>query len=142
MGSAEEGDLEKNLPIDAKGIPKAPWMLHSLTVNTLNFCSFALCVDGMAQSYLSHMTIQRAKAPKAVLIAVPNTVNSNAVGHSSTANTLGYLTFFQIDIFQLPSENRAAVILADRELTTGMSHHTSDITQAYNFNVCRHGYGS
>lgn len=103
LGPAEEDELDKTLPIDARTSPKSPWMLHSLTVNTLNFCSFAMCVDGMVQSYHSHSAVQCSKGLDPVLVAVPNTVDSNG-----------------IDIFQLPSETRAAVILADRNLTTGM----------------------
>lgn len=103
LGSAEEDELDKTLPIDARKSPKSPWMLHSLTVNALNFCSFAMCVDGMVQSSHSGAAVQCSKGPDPVLVAVPNTVDSNG-----------------IDIFQLPSETRAAVILADRNLTTGM----------------------
>ena len=79
LGPAEEDELDKTLPIDARTSPKSPWMLHSLTVNTLNFCSFAMCIDGMVQSYHSRATVQCGKAPDPVLVAVPNTADSNGV---------------------------------------------------------------
>ncbi len=79
LGPSNESDLNTILPIDAPTSPKAPWILHLLTVNTLNFCSFALCVDGMQQAHQSQTAIRNDEALKPVLIAVPNTVDSNGV---------------------------------------------------------------
>lgn len=74
-----------------------------LTVNTLNFCPFAMCRDGLPQQLSYDMAIVDQKPEPPVLIAVPNTIDSGG-----------------IDIYHLPSENRAAVINSDRDITTGM----------------------
>jgi len=79
LGPSDESDLDTVLPIDAPTSPRAPWILHLLTVNTLNFCSFALCIDDMQQAYQSQRAVQNDEAPKPVLVAVPNTVDSNSV---------------------------------------------------------------
>ncbi len=80
-----------------------PWLLHMLTVNTLNFCSFAMCLDGIPQPPFVAQAIQPKTTAKPILLAVPNTIDSGG-----------------IDIYQLPAETRAAVIHAERNLTTGM----------------------
>ena len=94
------------LPVDTPAPSTAqPWLLHMLTVNTLNFCSFTMCYDGMPtpQPLVSGPALEAKSTPKPILLAVPNTVDSGG-----------------IDIYQLPSETRAAVIHADRNTTTGM----------------------
>lgn len=81
LGPENEGDLEKTLPIDANAIAssKQPWILHILTVNTLNFCSFAMCNDGMPQLNSNGLTLLDKGARKPILIAVPNTIDSGGV---------------------------------------------------------------
>ena len=92
------------LPVDAPTASTIqPWLLHMLTVNTLNFCSFAMCLDGMSQFAPTTQAIEPKMTAKPILLAVPNTVDSGG-----------------IDIYQLPAETRAAVIHAERDLTTGM----------------------
>ncbi|KAL8910908.1 MAG: hypothetical protein Q9171_003863 [Xanthocarpia ochracea] len=100
----DEEAIGKTLPVDKPptSTPQ-PWLLHMLTVNTLNFCSFAMCLDGMPQPHAIHAAVKARKHPSPILIAVPNTMDSGG-----------------IDIYQLPSETRAAVIHADRNITTGM----------------------
>ncbi|KAL8645019.1 MAG: hypothetical protein Q9210_006947 [Variospora velana] len=104
LGIENEGGMAKMLPVDKPSITSPhPWLLHILTVNTLNFCSFAMCLDGIPQPYTAHMAIKAKSHPPPILIAVPNTIDSGG-----------------IDIYQLPAETRAAVIHADRNITTGM----------------------
>lgn len=105
LGVADEDAVDKTLPVDATAdaSSKNPWILHILTVNTLNFCSFAMCYDGTPQTTSDDMTIRDNYEHKPIRVAVPNTVDSGG-----------------IDIYQLPSERRAAVIHADRHITTGM----------------------
>jgi ASTRA-associated protein 1 len=80
LGLADENDLDKILPKDAMAMsPKQPWVLHLLTVNTLNFCSFAMCCDGMPQMDAMGMVIGGENDYKPILIAVPNTVDSGGV---------------------------------------------------------------
>lgn len=96
--------MGKTLPVDKPPVTAPhPWLLHMLTVNTLNFCSFAMCLDGIPQPYTVHMAIKANKQPPPILVAVPNTIDSGG-----------------IDVYQLPAETRAAVIHADRNITTGM----------------------
>ena len=80
--------MDKTLPIDTAPIPrKQPWLLHALTVNTLNFCAFAMCRDGMPQAPCSVKTLQCKDAPCPILIAVPNTVDSGGVRISSVTDS-------------------------------------------------------
>ncbi|KAL8930931.1 MAG: hypothetical protein Q9208_000032 [Pyrenodesmia sp. 3 TL-2023] len=103
LRSEDEGALSKVLPVDnPPATSPHPWLLHMLTVNTLNFCSFAMCLDGIPQPHKVHMAIKAQKHPPPILVAVPNTMDSGG-----------------IDIYQLPTETRAAVIHADRDITTG-----------------------
>jgi hypothetical protein len=61
------------LPVDTPPEPrKQPWLLHILEVNTMNFCSFA-------QTALP----SNDEGSEELLIAVPNTMSSETVRHSS-----------------------------------------------------------
>lgn len=64
----DEATLSNVLPLDPSPSPRPqPWVLHILPVNTMNFCSFALCpaaADGAGPEFL---------------IAVPNTLASESV---------------------------------------------------------------
>ena len=76
--------MDKTLPIDtAPTSRKQPWLLHALPVNTLNFCAFAMCRDGMPQVPSPTKALQDEDAPCPILIAVPNTVDSGGVRISS-----------------------------------------------------------
>ena len=80
LGLAEESTMDRTLPVDAAPTPrKQPWLFHALPVNTLNFCAFAVCRDGIPQIPSSVRALQYKKAPYPVLIAVPNTVDSGGV---------------------------------------------------------------
>ena len=75
LGEIDENAVDKILPVDTPSVSaRQPWVLHVLNVNALNFCSFAMCIDGM-----SGMTIKSEYAPKPILIAVPNTIDSGGV---------------------------------------------------------------
>ncbi|KAL8805640.1 MAG: hypothetical protein Q9223_000379 [Gallowayella weberi] len=104
LGLKEEDSIGTTLPVDnPPTTTPQPWLLHMLTVNTLNFCSFAMCLDGIPQTHVTQMAIKARQHPPPILIAVPNTIDSGG-----------------IDVYQLPSESRAAMIHADRNITTGM----------------------
>ena len=46
LNMSDEAVLDKTLPIDHTGQdPPKPEVLHTLDVNTLNFCAFAWCWD-------------------------------------------------------------------------------------------------
>ena len=89
LGDIDENAVDKILPVDASSVlAKQPWILHVLTVNALNFCSFAMCVDGMPQLDSSGM-ITSKYAPKPILVAVPNTVDSGGVRLLLTISCVG-----------------------------------------------------
>ncbi|GES64821.1 WD repeat protein [Aspergillus terreus] len=97
----DEQTLDKRLPVDIAGqtqspstAPSQPWLRHSLPVNALNFCAFAM---------VSIAADAESSTPPATLIAVPNALNSGA-----------------IDLFHLPSERRVCTIPADTTVQTGM----------------------
>ena len=77
---ADEPAMDKMLPVEVALTPrKQPWLLHALPVNTLNFCAFAMCRDGMPQVMSSVRALQDKDVPCPILIAVPNTVDSGGV---------------------------------------------------------------
>ncbi|KAI6325470.1 ASTRA complex subunit [Pyricularia oryzae] len=84
LREADEDSLAKTLPVDpaAEDRPK-PWLLYMLEISTMNFCTFSLCE--MSSDHLSE--------DREALIAVPNTLSSEA-----------------IDIFHLPSQKREHTI--------------------------------
>jgi ASTRA-associated protein 1 len=141
----DEDLLGKGLPVEAERDSggRTPWLLHSLSVNALNFCAFSLCF------------IPRFGAAPAA--ATDTTTNENDCGNrddhdidnndiddvgeriNSTGTTRegkGEITVSQrqsliavpnaldsggIDIFHLPSERRVSTILTDEETSkTGM----------------------
>ena len=70
LGITDETTLEKTMPIeDAQSTRVQPWILHILTVNALNFCSFSIC----------RVVPKSRQKAQSVLIAVPNTVDSEGV---------------------------------------------------------------
>lgn len=80
LGLEDESEVGKTLPVDSIATsPKPPWLLHALTVNTLNFCPAAMCRDGMPQTMITRKALKDASLPDPILIAVPNTVDSGAV---------------------------------------------------------------
>ena len=80
LGVAEEPAMDTTLPVDTDSSSrKQPWLLHALTVNTLNFCAFAMCRDGMPQAPSCVKALQTKDAPCPILIAVPNTTDSGGV---------------------------------------------------------------
>ncbi len=69
-----------SLPVDDLTLQrKQPWLLHVLHVNTLNFCSFAHCnFHGKVEEALSDDVVKPQNLDE-LLIAVPNTMTSEAV---------------------------------------------------------------
>jgi ASTRA-associated protein 1 len=70
LGAADELTLSTASPLQPQPEGWAqPWLLHILDVNTQNFCSFAPC----------RLPDYRDVEPAELLIAVPNTLQSEAV---------------------------------------------------------------
>ena len=108
LGVKDEVSMEKTLPVDPRDTSnsaarKQPWLLHDVSVNAMNFCSFAMCRDGMPRPDCAQKMIKGMTRLEPILFTVPNAVESSA-----------------IDIYQLPTQHRAATIHKDRFLNTGM----------------------
>lgn len=87
LGPNDESRMEKALPVDtaassASSTSKQPWLLYEMPVNALNFCSFAMCRDGIPQSSPSRHAVKDVTKPDPILFAVPNAVESAAVCQS------------------------------------------------------------
>jgi len=84
------------LPVEGESTHrKDPWLLHSLSVNTLNFCSFSLCTS-------LHVAPNDLSSSSPAILAVPGIKD-------------GY-----IDIWELPSEQRLYNIPPPPDAKTGM----------------------
>lgn len=80
LGAVDEVALDKALPVDATTVPsKQPWILHVLTVNTLNFCAFATCCEEIPETKPQRTMIKEHNVHQPLLIAVPNAVDSGGV---------------------------------------------------------------
>ncbi|KAL9582701.1 MAG: hypothetical protein Q9212_003146 [Teloschistes hypoglaucus] len=80
LGPDEEASIGKTLPVNKPPITTPhPWLLHMLTVNTLNFCQFAMCLDDMPQPSTPHAAIKDSKHHPPILVAVPNTMDSGGM---------------------------------------------------------------
>lgn len=89
----DEHRLSHALPVDGQVVQRpAPWMLSSLNVNTLNFCSFAQWLD----------TPTELHPEGKLLLAVPGAVDNTIV------------------IYSLPDETIVSRISTDRREKTGM----------------------
>jgi ASTRA-associated protein 1 len=116
-------NLDARLPVEGElpDMRREPWLLHSLSGNTLNFCPFAMCYDQdtTLKAHRAHdvasLSLQPDSANRPILISVSNALDSGA-----------------IDFFNLPSERRVYTLPADKEVKTGMvmalslSKHSSD----------------
>ena len=108
LGIHDEDMMEKTPPVETRDTSnslarKHPWLLHEIPVNAMNFCSFAMCRDGMPRSCSPLKVVQASSRLEPVLFTVPSAVESSA-----------------IDIYQLPTQHRAATIHKDRFINTGM----------------------
>ncbi|PGH19554.1 hypothetical protein AJ80_03890 [Polytolypa hystricis UAMH7299] len=115
LNPSEEDTLSKELPVDEiqDSQRNEPWLLHSLMVNALNFCAFALC------------RLTRATQRPGTQAEVPQTENASDgqqhIGHSQVLlGVPNALNSGGIDIFHLPSERRLCTISPDPSVNTGM----------------------
>ena len=89
--------LEKTLPAaGASPDQPKPWLLHSMDISALNFCTFATCPE-------PDPTGTGGQDGAGLLIATPNGLDNGG-----------------IDIFQLPSERRTSQLKSDKTANTGM----------------------
>jgi WD40 repeat protein len=84
LGAEDEKALQKILPVDhPTGNAEKPEVILSLSVNTLNFCSFAWCWDERRYGAETGSLLTAKDVPddRPILLAVPNTLDSDAVRH-------------------------------------------------------------
>ncbi|KAF2083476.1 WD40 repeat-like protein [Saccharata proteae CBS 121410] len=99
LRAEDEGTYSTVLPVDGATVHrKEPWLLHSLRINTLNFCSFSMCTG----PFKRRIATTSLASEKEALIAVPGVKDD------------------EIDIFQLPSEHRILTVPALPIKTAGM----------------------
>ncbi|WEW57714.1 Astra associated protein 1 Asa1 [Emydomyces testavorans] len=122
INTKDEALLDKQLPVEENAAPKdrrEPWLIYSITVNTLNFCGFALAFgpprshatkpddcysEGGGSVQVSSFSERRVhETSSEIFIAVPNALNTGG-----------------IDIFHLPSQKRVCMIYAEKSTKTGM----------------------
>ncbi len=122
VGVADEPRLSRELPLDA-GSPadKAkdaddhrprPWMVHSIDVNTMNFCAFAWS-PFPASPLSSASGAPSTPAATERLVAVSNALTLEAVSLPSLSPpppspTLSTTTDSQADLFHFPSQRRVS----------------------------------
>ncbi|KAK5165049.1 Astra associated protein 1 Asa1 [Saxophila tyrrhenica] len=105
----DEKDFSTVLPVnDSTTERKQPWLLHSLTLNTLNFCSFAMCPAHPSKTAMGSGEAQE----ESILVATPGVQD-------------GF-----INITSLPGEVRVATIPTLKDVNTGMLMAVSILHQA------------
>lgn len=95
----DESTMSTILPIDdATSERKQPWWLHSIPVNSLNFCSFTMISDPLT----GRPGDTTSSNPYGLLVGTPGVQD----GH--------------INVIQLPEEERIATIPTPKDVNTGM----------------------
>ncbi|KAI9694085.1 MAG: Guanine nucleotide binding protein (G protein), beta polypeptide 1-like [Bathelium mastoideum] len=112
LRAIDEETLEKKLPVDgACDEQKQPWVLHCLTVNTINFCAFSACSNHGELSVPASPGTAGSRA-ETLFIAVPAVKDG------------------QVDIFRLPDEHRLSTIPGVENVKTGMVMAVNIFTHA------------
>jgi ASTRA-associated protein 1 len=94
------------LPIDGAMVDQpTPWLLHSMDMSALNFCTFAICrlPDQDASREESDGRTKHGDEDSSLLIASPNGLDSGTV-----------------DIFQLPTQRRVSQVAPPSTTNVGM----------------------
>ena len=92
LRESDETSFSSVLPVeDALSRRPEPWLLHSLEVNTLNFCSFAQCSANPPQ----------AEDGQSILLAVPGRREG------------------EIEVYTLPGQEKPLTIKAPTGVKTG-----------------------
>lgn len=100
LRSSDEATLSTTLPAeDSKAEQPKPWLLHTLPVNTLNFCAFSMCYEHEPQG--QHSSTRPSNG--SILIATPSTDDK------------------KINIYQFPEEKLKYVVPKASTADTGKS---------------------
>jgi hypothetical protein len=107
LRASDEGTLSTTLPAeDATVEQPKPWLLHTLPVNTLNFCAFSMCYEHEQYGTGSCKRL----SDDSILIATPSTDDE------------------KINIYQFPDEKLKYVVPKVSKSTTGKSDFSSDLS--------------
>ncbi|KAH7116015.1 WD40-repeat-containing domain protein [Dendryphion nanum] len=107
---SSDSDYSTVLPTDNASLhrPK-PWLLHSLPVNTLNFCAFSMCHENAAENSQQNNRIGTLQGPAsftrishAILVAAPARDDH------------------KIEVYQFPDEKLVYVVPRVQTIDTGM----------------------
>lgn len=95
----DESAFSMVMPIeDATTERKQPWLLHSLAVNALNFCPFAMCYIPS----ITKVTTEDQPSSRTIFVATPGVQDG------------------WINVTSFPSEDRVATIPGPKDTNTGM----------------------
>jgi hypothetical protein len=102
LRTADESTLSTSLPADGPDIhrPK-PWLLHTLPVNTLNFCAFSMCHDIVSGHENDEAHQSETASTRSLLVAVPARDDK------------------KVEIYQFPDEKLKHVVPRVQALDTG-----------------------
>jgi hypothetical protein len=85
---SEEDEISMSTVLPAEDLTssrKQPWLLYDLSVNTLNFCSLALCRAQGAFKDVPKSDLTAVGDLGELLIAVPNAMATDAASHLAPA---------------------------------------------------------
>ncbi|KAG9964897.1 WD40 repeat-like protein, partial [Aureobasidium melanogenum] len=108
LKASDESTFSVSLPVEDPDTPRhEPWLLHTISVNTLNFCSFSACEASPSEAaQLSPDAIDQA-----LLVAVPGDTEGD------------------IDVYSLPSKVKLSTIRAPNTTKLGMAMCVKIFTQ-------------
>lgn len=120
MRAEDESALSTALPSEEpSGDRSMPWLLHTLPVNTLNFCAFSMCyahVQGQVHAGKTNAAVQSVlnEVNSSILVAVPARDDKKA------------------EIYQFPEERLKYVVPRAQSKDTGkysINKKTHDLVQ-------------
>lgn len=123
------GRLDVKLPMEGADARqnRQPWLLHSMAVNALNFCTFALCPENPAGPELCTSKQEELDAKPVIEsdgagdgICSPEKWHSGEDYQPILIASPNGLDQGGIDIFHLPSEHRVCKLPSDTDIKTGM----------------------
>lgn len=108
---------------------RKPWLLHSMSVNALNFCAFSIC--DVPEYSFEIMIANEQERELETADTTPETKSSTEIPMKTTSNSKSTppslliaapngLDSGGIDIFQLPSEHRISQIGSAKDSKAGM----------------------
>jgi hypothetical protein len=141
LGANEEADMDKRLPVEEpESHRRQPWLLHSLPVNTLNFCAFSSCIGDADGAYVTGDLISSSNLNR--LVAVPSARDSDGVSIDfQTVSSVSPLLSSNIQYFH---EFVEALRHKVADLSISLAHYLEDFLIDFEadddrlmFSICR-----